>query len=54
MQQSRQVERLWWPRLRWRMRGAWQWPAFAVLTLLDGVLLTKLPFYGRGPGTHER
>ena len=51
MQEPRQVERLWWPRLRWRMRGAWQWPAFAALTLLDGVLLTELPFYGRGPGT---
>ena len=51
MQQPRQVERLWWPRLRWRMRGAWQWPAFAALTLADGVLLTELPFYDRGPGT---
>ena len=27
------------PRLRWRLRGAWQWPAFVVLTVLDGVLL---------------
>lgn len=51
MQQPRQVERLWWPRLRWRMRGAWQWPAFAALTLLDGVVLTELPFYDGGPGT---
>lgn len=49
MQQPGQVERLWWPRLRWRMRGAWQWPAFAALTLLDGVLLTALPFYDGGP-----
>jgi hypothetical protein len=45
-----QVERLWIRRLRWRMRGAWQWPAFAVLTLADGLLLTRLPFYGDGPG----
>lgn len=30
-------------RLRWRLRGAWQWPAFVVLTLLDGVLLELLP-----------
>jgi hypothetical protein len=51
MQQPGQVERLWWPRLRWRMRGAWQWPAFAVLTVVDAVLLTELPFYGRGPGS---
>jgi hypothetical protein len=51
MEQPGQVERLWWPRLRWRMRGAWQWPAFACLTLLDGVLIAELPFYGRGPGS---
>jgi hypothetical protein len=51
MQQPGQVERLWWPRLRWRMRGAWQWPAFALLTPLDAVLLMVLPFYGRGPGS---
>jgi hypothetical protein len=46
-----QVERVWVSRLRWRMRGAWQWPAFGVLTLLDAVLLTRLPFYGEGPGS---
>jgi hypothetical protein len=46
-----QVERLWLPRLRWRIRGAWQWPAFALLTPLDAVLLTELPFYARGPGS---
>src|SRR3954452_5806937 len=51
MEQPGQVERLWWPRLRWRMRGAWQWPAFAALTLVDGVLLSQLPFYDRGPGS---
>jgi hypothetical protein len=37
-------------RLRWRLRGAWQWPSFVVLTLADGLLLTRLPFYGDGPG----
>jgi hypothetical protein len=46
-----QVERLWVSRLRWRLRGAWQWPAFGLLTLVDAILLTRLPFYGRGPGT---
>jgi hypothetical protein len=51
MAQPGQVERLWWPRLRWRMRGAWQWPVFATVTVLDGVLLTRLPAYERGPGT---
>ena len=46
-----QVERLWISRLRWRLRGAWQWPAFAVLTVVDAILLTRLPFYEEGPGT---
>jgi hypothetical protein len=43
------VERVWHRRLRWRLRGAWQWPAFLVLTLVDGVLLTELPPYEGGP-----
>jgi 4-amino-4-deoxy-L-arabinose transferase-like glycosyltransferase len=44
-----QVERVWHRRLRWRLRGAWQWPAFIVLTLVDGVLFTVLPPYEGGP-----
>ncbi|HET8758700.1 MAG TPA: hypothetical protein VFM58_21970 [Solirubrobacteraceae bacterium] len=44
-----QVERVWPRRLRWRLRGAWQWPAFMVLTLVDGVLLFALPPWGDGP-----
>jgi hypothetical protein len=35
-------------RLRWRLRGAWQWPAFAVLTVADAVLVARLPFQGEG------
>jgi hypothetical protein len=46
-----QVERLWTRRLRWRMRGAWQWPLFVLLTVIDGIVLSELPFYSRGPGT---
>jgi hypothetical protein len=42
-------ERVWPRRLRWRLRGAWQWPAFIVLTLVDGVLLARLPPYSGGP-----
>jgi 4-amino-4-deoxy-L-arabinose transferase-like glycosyltransferase len=42
-------ERVWSRRLRWRLRGAWQWPAFIVLTLVDGVLLVVLPPYSGGP-----
>jgi hypothetical protein len=37
-----------WRRLRWRLRGAWQWPAFAVLTVVDALLLARLPFQGEG------
>jgi hypothetical protein len=36
--------------MRWRMRGAWLWPAFVVLTLAEGVLMEVLPFTGDGPG----
>lgn len=41
-------ERFWPARLRWRLRGAWMWPAFIVLTLLEGVLLHVLPPVGLG------
>jgi hypothetical protein len=51
MQEPGEVERLWWPRLRWRLRGAWQWPAFALLTVVDTVVLLELPYYGSGPET---
>ena len=30
--------RFWASRLRWRLRGAWQWPAFAVATVIDGLI----------------
>jgi hypothetical protein len=42
------VESVMWRRLRWRLRGAWQWPAFAVLTAIDAVLVALLPFQGEG------
>jgi hypothetical protein len=45
-----QVHRLPWTRLRWRLRGAVMWPAFAVLTVADAVLLSELPVWGEGPG----
>lgn len=31
------------------MRGAWLWPSLVVLTVVDGVVLAELPFYGEGP-----
>ena len=36
-------ERFWATRMRWRLRGAWMWPSFIALTLLDGLLLHLLP-----------
>ncbi len=35
-------------RLRWRLRGAWMWPVFAMLTLADAVLLHHMPLAGAG------
>jgi hypothetical protein len=40
------METSWKSRLRWRMRGAWMWPAFAGLTLFDGLLLHARPIAG--------
>jgi len=31
------------------MRGAWQWPLFGVLVVVDAVLLHELPIAGNGP-----
>ncbi len=46
------MEPLWRSRLRWRMKGAWLWPAFFILTPLEAFVLTRLPFYGtEGPGS---
>jgi hypothetical protein len=36
--------------MRWRLRGAWLWPAFVALTLAEGVALQVLPIAGDGPG----
>jgi hypothetical protein len=38
-----QDQRFWAARLRWRLRGATMWPAFVVLTFVDGVVLHLLP-----------
>jgi hypothetical protein len=43
-------ERMWARRLRWRLRGATMWPAFALAVALDAALLHLLPIAGdRGP-----
>jgi hypothetical protein len=36
-------ERFWTRRLRWRLIGAWRWPAFAAAILADAVILHELP-----------
>jgi hypothetical protein len=41
-----EVEPLWRSRLRWRWRGALQWPAFVVLCIADALLLGVLPIAG--------
>jgi hypothetical protein len=35
-------------RLRWRLHGAWMWPAFVVLTLVDAAIGHWLPPAGEG------
>ena len=37
-------------RLRWRLRGAWLWPAFVVATVLEMCLLHWLPVQGEATG----
>jgi hypothetical protein len=37
-------------RLRWRLRGAWQWPTFAVTLVAETLLLHLLPIAGNGTG----
>jgi hypothetical protein len=46
---SDRVERFWPARLRWRMRGAWLWPVFLLITPLEGVLFALLPPYAGAP-----
>jgi hypothetical protein len=41
---------MWLTRLRWRLRGAWMWPAFAAFTVLDGVLIHANPLAGDATG----
>lgn len=38
-----QRERFWTHRLRWRFKGAWQWPAFAAATVADALVLHLVP-----------
>src|SRR4051794_12741431 len=42
----RMRERVWWTRLRWRLRGATMWPAFLAALVFEAVLLHVLPIAG--------
>lgn len=35
-------------RLRWRLRGAWTWPTFALVTLAEALIMHALPPIGTG------
>jgi len=49
--EAREDRFVWARRLRWRLRGAWQAPAFILFTLADAAILQAWPFAGdRGPG----
>jgi hypothetical protein len=43
---SRHMDGARWARLRWRLRGAWLWPAFALLMVIDAVVGHELPPQG--------
>lgn len=40
------MDRVWISRLRWRLRGAWLWPAFTLLTVVDGLAVHTWPVSG--------
>ncbi len=40
------MDGVWLARLRWRRRGAWLWPTFALVTVADGVIVHALPMVG--------
>ena len=42
------MDRVWTARLRWRLRGAWQWKVCVLLVVVDAVLMHVLPIAGDG------
>ena len=40
------MDAAWLARLRWRWRGAWLWPTFAAVAVLDALIVHALPFLG--------
>ena len=47
---ERQEQSVWLTRMRWRLRGAWLWPAFIVADARRGGRAAVLPIAGDGPG----
>jgi hypothetical protein len=39
-------DRFWPRRLKWRLRGAWMWPTFAILTVAEGFVMHEWPPIG--------
>jgi hypothetical protein len=39
-------DRVWWTRMRWRLRGAAMWPAFGLAVVVDAVILRLFPIAG--------
>jgi hypothetical protein len=44
------MESAWLTRMRWRRRGAWMWPTFAALTVVDACVVHALPLEGNSEG----
>ncbi len=44
------MESVWLTRMRWRRRGAWMWPSFVALTVVDACVLHALPLDGDSEG----
>jgi hypothetical protein len=44
------MESAWLTRMRWRRRGAWMWPTFMALTVLDACVVHALPLEGDSEG----
>src|SRR5438067_13866299 len=40
------MEAGWLARMRWRRRGAWLWPTFVGVTVIDGLIVHALPMAG--------
>jgi hypothetical protein len=44
------MESVWLTRMRWRRRGAWMWPSFVALTVVDAGVMHALPLTGDSEG----